>query len=201
MPEKFYITTPIYYVNDKPHIGHAYTTIVADVLARHYRQKIGEDNVYFLTGTDEHGAKIAEAASKSNISPQEFTDQITQEFKDAWAKLDISHDDFIRTTEDRHKKIVIDILEKLKAAGALYEADYEGLYCVGCEKFLTEADLVDGKCPDHDREPEQVTEKNWFFKLSDYLPDIKKKTKSWVLSNKGFQIFLFLVPTNLYPGA
>lgn len=178
MPEKFYITTPIYYVNDKPHIGHAYTTIVADVLARHYRQKIGEDNVYFLTGTDEHGAKIAEAASKSNISPQEFTDQITQEFKDAWAKLDISHDDFIRTTEDRHKKIVIDILEKLKAAGALYEADYEGLYCVGCEKFLTEADLVDGKCPDHDREPEQVTEKNWFFKLSDYLPDIKKKIES-----------------------
>ena len=178
MSDKFYITTPIYYVNDKPHIGHAYTTIVADVLARHYRQKLGDKSVYFLTGTDEHGAKIAEAAKAANISPQEFTDQITQEFKTAWEKLDIKYNDFIRTTEDRHKKIVVDILNKLKEVGALYESEYKGLYCVGCEKFLTDNDLVDGKCPDHDREPEQVTEKNWFFKLADYLPIIEKKIKS-----------------------
>ncbi|MBT4447336.1 MAG: class I tRNA ligase family protein, partial [Candidatus Komeilibacteria bacterium] len=151
MSDKFYITTPIYYVNDKPHIGHAYTTIVADVLARHYRQKLGDKSVYFLTGTDEHGAKIAEAAKAANISPQEFTDQITQEFKTAWEKLDIKYNDFIRTTEDRHKKIVVDILNKLKEVGALYESEYKGLYCVGCEKFLTDNDLVDGKCPDHDR--------------------------------------------------
>ena len=178
MSDKFYITTPIYYVNDKPHIGHAYTTIVADVLARHYRQKLGDKSVYFLTGTDEHGAKIAEAAKAANISPQEFTDQITQEFKTAWEKLDIKYNDFIRTTEDRHKKIVVDILNKLKEVGALYESEYKGLYCVGCEKFLTDNDLVDGKCPDHDREPEQVTEKNWFCKLADYLPIIEKKIKS-----------------------
>lgn len=175
---KFYITTPIYYVNDRPHIGHAYTTIVADVLARYFRNKIGKDNVYFLTGTDEHGAKVAEVAQKNKLTPQDFTDQISQEFKNAWSNLDISYDDFIRTTEDRHKKIVADILNKLKSTGALYEADYSGLYCVGCEKFLNLSELVEGLCPDHQRQPETVTEKNWFFKLSDYLPKIKKAIES-----------------------
>lgn len=175
---KFYITTPIYYVNDKPHIGHAYTTIVADVLARYWRDKIGKDNVYFLTGTDEHGLKVAEVAKKNKLTPQEFTDQISQEFKNAWKNLNISYDDFIRTTEARHKKIVINILNKLKDSDALYEADYSGLYCVGCEKFLNPSELVDGLCPDHRRVPETVTEKNWFFKLSDYLPKIKKDIES-----------------------
>ena len=178
MPDKFYTTTPIYYVNDKPHIGHAYTTIVADVLARYWRTKIGEDNVFFLTGTDEHGAKVAEVAKKNNVSPQQFTDQIAQQYKEAWANLDISNNDFIRTTEDRHKKIVVNILNKLKEAGVLYEADYKGLYCVGCEKFITESELVDGKCPNHNTEPETLAEKNWFFKLSDYLPKIKKSIES-----------------------
>ncbi|KKP92201.1 MAG: Methionine-tRNA ligase, partial [Parcubacteria group bacterium GW2011_GWA2_36_10] len=166
---KYYITTPIYYVNDKPHIGHAYTTIVADVLARHYRQKLGKDNVYFLTGTDEHGAKIAESAAKLNIDPQTFTDQISAQFKTAWKNLDISYDQFIRTTDAKHKKIVQEILVKLKAAktplnnDCLYQADYEGLYCVGCEKFILASELIDGLCPDHKTEPQKLAEKNWFF--------------------------------------
>lgn len=176
--EKFYITTPIYYVNDKPHIGHAYTTIVADVLARFWRGQIGEDNVFFLTGTDEHGGKVAEMAAKNNQSPQEFVDGVSQLFKDAWKQLDIKYDDFIRTSEKRHEKIVIDILKKLKDKGVLYEGDYEGLYCVGCEKFITEGELIDGKCPDHNRAPEKLKEKNWFFKLSDYLPKIKQAIES-----------------------
>ncbi len=174
MKNKFYITTPIYYVNSKPHIGQAYTTIVADVLARYYRNKLGEENVYFLTGTDEHGIKIFEAAEKEGLSPQKFTNNISREFKKTWQNLNISNDFFIRTTDKKHKKIVIDILEKLKKKDLLYEADYKGLYCVGCEKFLTINDLVDGKCSDHDREPEELAEKNWFFKLRKFLPEIKK---------------------------
>jgi methionyl-tRNA synthetase len=179
--KKVYITTPIYYVNDKPHIGHAYTTIVADVLARYHRDKLGDENVYFLTGTDEHGAKISESAQKAGIDPQKFTDQVSTEFKTAWQNLDISNNQFIRTSSEQHKKIVTEILNKLKSAqtpqgkDVLYEKDYEGLYCNGCEKFLTENDLVDGKCPDHNREPELVTEKNWFFRLEDFLPIIKEK--------------------------
>jgi methionyl-tRNA synthetase len=179
--EKKYITTPIYYVNDKPHIGHAYTTIVADVLARYYRNKLGKDNVYFLTGTDEHGAKVAESAKEAGIDPQKFTDQVSDEYKSAWQNLDISNDQFIRTTSKQHKKIVTDILNKLKEAktpagnDVLYEKDYEGLYCQGCEKFLTDNDLEDGQCPDHNKEPELVKEKNWFFKLNDFLPVIKEK--------------------------
>lgn len=182
--KKFYISTPIYYVNDKPHIGHAYTTIVADVLARFYRGQIGDKNVYFLTGTDEHGAKVAEAAEKQGVDPQTFTDQVSETFKDAWKNLDINYNHFIRTTDKQHKEIVIDILNKLKTAktpqgnDVLYQGDYEGLYCVGCEKFITEGELVDGKCPDHNKEPQKLTEKNWFFRLSDFLPNIKKAIES-----------------------
>ena len=182
--EKFYITTPIYYVNDKPHIGHAYTTIIADVLAHFWRTQIGEDNVFFLTGTDEHGAKIAEAAEKNNISPQKFTDNISTLFKEAWHNLEISNDYFVRTTDENHKKIVVDILKTLKQAktpqgnDVLYEGEYEGLYCIGCEKFITASELVDDKCPDHNKVPEKLSEKNWFFKLSDFLPSIKEKIES-----------------------
>ena len=175
---KFYITTPIYYVNDKPHIGHAYTTIVADVLARFYRSQIGEDNVYFLTGTDEHGAKVAEAAAKEGLDPQAFTDKVSQSFKDAWVNLDIKYDRFIRTTDKQHKEIVTNILNQLKDKGVLYEGDYSGLYCIGCEKFILESELVDGKCPDHNKEPEKLFEKNWFFKLSEFLPKIKQAIES-----------------------
>jgi len=175
---KFYITTPIYYVNDKPHIGHAYTTIVADVLARFWRAQIGDKNVFFLTGTDEHGAKIAEAAQVAGMEPQAFTDKVSQKFKDVWSKMDISYDYFLRTTDKDHGKIVTEILKTLKAKGILYEDDYQGLYCVGCEKFITEGELVDGKCPDHNKVPQKVVEKNWFFKLSEFLPKIKKAIQS-----------------------
>ncbi len=174
--KKFYITTPIYYVNDKPHIGHAYTTIAADVLARYYRQK--SDEVFFLTGTDEHGAKIAEAASKAGKSPQDFCDAIASEFQETWRRLNIGNDKFIRTTDEEHIKAVQKFVSRLKDSGALYEKEYEGLYCAGCEKFLTEKELVNGKCPDHQRKPEIVKEKNWFFKLSEYLPKVKKLIES-----------------------
>lgn len=181
---KYYITTPIYYVNDKPHIGHAYTTIVADVLARFWREKLGKENVYFLTGTDEHGAKIAESAAKLNIDPQTFTDQVSKQFQLAWKNLDISYDQFIRTTDEKHKKIVQEILLRLKIAqtpngnDTIYQADYQGLYCVGCEKFILESELVDGLCPDHKKVPQSLSEKNWFFRLADYLPSIINKIKN-----------------------
>jgi len=172
MKKKFYITTPIYYVNDKPHIGHAYTTIAADVLARYHRG-LGED-VLFLTGTDEHGDKVAEAAEKANKSPQEFTDEITECFKEAWQKLNIKYDDFIRTTEERHKKGVVKFLNKLNENDKIYQDDYKALYCQGCEDFIFKKDLVDGKCPYHNEEPELISEKNYFFKLVDFLPQVKE---------------------------
>ena len=176
---KYYITTPIYYVNDKPHIGHAYTTIVADVLARWHRQN--EDETFFLTGTDEHGTKIAESAKHAGKTPQEFCDEISEQFKTSWTNLNISNDDFIRTTSDRHIKRVQEIFTKLKNTktpsgnDVIYSGEYKGLYCTGCEKFLTEKELVDGKCPDHNREPEELSEKNYFFRLSDYKEIIKQK--------------------------
>jgi len=172
MPKKFYITTPIYYVNDKPHIGHAYTTIAADVLAR-YRKKQGDD-VWFLTGTDEHGDKIAQAAVKAGKSPQEFTDSVAENFKKAWQKLNIEYNDFIRTTEERHKKGVAKFLTKLKQSDKVYQDDYKALYCQGCEDFIFKKDLVNGRCPHHDKEPELVSEKNYYFKLVDFLPQVKE---------------------------
>ena len=173
---KFYITTPIYYVNDKPHIGHAYTTITADVLARHHREQ--GDEVFLLTGTDEHGSKIAEAAQKAGQEPQEFCDSIASNFQETWRRLNISNDKFIRTTDKEHIKAVQKFVVALKGADALYEKEYEGLYCSGCEKFLTDKELVNGKCPDHNIKPKKIKEKNWFFKLSEYLPKIKKLIES-----------------------
>jgi len=169
---KFYITTPIYYVNDKPHIGHAYATVSADVLARYHRF-LGNE-VHFLTGTDEHGSKVAESAAKAGVSPQEFCDINSGHYQMAWDQLDISNNDFIRTTEERHKIGVTFILNRLKEVGAIYESEYEGLYCTGCEKFMTEKDLVDGCCPDHKQKPQIVREKNYFFKLSNYLPQVER---------------------------
>lgn len=169
---KFYITTPIYYLNGEPHIGSAYPTIAADVLARYHR--LAGDEVFFLTGSDEHGAKIAEAAAKAGQAPQEFCDVMAAKFMECWDELNISNDDFIRTTSDRHKAGVVKFIEELKAAGAVYEADYEGFYCQGCEAFKTERDLVDGKCPDHNAKPQLISEKNYFFDLKKYLPAVKK---------------------------
>jgi methionyl-tRNA synthetase len=179
---KFYLTTPIYYVNDKPHIGHAYTTIAADVLARYHRLR-GEE-VFFLTGTDEHGEKVAQSAQDNNKSPQEFCDENSAKFALAWDVLNITNDDFIRTTQKRHEKVVETLFNKLKKAktpkgnNVIYEGDYEGLYCVGCEKYITEKELDNGKCADHQKAPELLKEKNWFFRLSDYEDILKKKIES-----------------------
>lgn len=164
--KKFYITTPIYYVNDRPHVGSAYTTIAADVSARLHRQ-LGED-VFFLTGTAEHGSKIAESAEKAGKEIKVFTDENAAKFSFTWDQLGIAPDDFIRTTEERHEKAVNLFFEKLKNSDKLYEGDYEGWYCVGCESFKKEAELVEGLCPLHKRKPEWIKEKNWFFKLSEY---------------------------------
>ena len=164
---KYYITTPIYYVNAKPHIGSAYTSIAADVLAR-YRRQLGDD-VFFLMGTAEHGSKMAQSAEKVGKTPQEFVDEMSQQFEQAWETLNISHDDFLRTTQLRHEEAVKLFFEKLKESGTIYEADYEGLYCVGHEAFMKEDELTpDGLCPDHKTKPELVKERNWFFKLSSY---------------------------------
>lgn len=171
--KKFYITTPIYYVNDKPHIGSAYTTIVGDVLARLHRS-IGED-VLFLAGTAEHGSKIAQSADKAGKDVQAFVDENSAKFSLAWDTLDIAPDDFIRTTEERHIKAVNLFFNKLKQSGKVYEGEYEGLYCVGHEAFLKESELVDGLCPDHKTKPDLIREKNWFFKLSDYGQILQEK--------------------------
>lgn len=182
--KKFYIATPIYYVNDSPHIGHAYTTIVADVLARFYRRALGKENVFFLTGTDEHGAKVAAAAAERGMKPQAFVEDISNKFRAAWQELEISLDYFVRTTDKEHQEIVVKILNILKTAktpsgnDVLYPDDYKGLYCVGCEKFIFASELVDGKCPWHNQEPQLVQEKNWFFRLQDFLPSIKKLIES-----------------------
>jgi methionyl-tRNA synthetase len=166
MKETFYVTTPIYYVNASPHIGHAYTTIVADVMARYYRMA-GYDT-YFLTGTDEHGDKVAEAAQEGGETPQQYADKISAQFRDLWPKLKITNDYFIRTTDEDHKETVRSILQKVYDSGDIYFGEYEGFYCVGCERFYRESELVDGKCPDHQTEPEHRKESNYFFKMSKY---------------------------------
>lgn len=171
-----YLTTPIYYVNDQPHIGHAYTTIAADVLARYHRLH-GRDT-FFLTGTDEHGAKVAESAEKAGKDPKTFVDEVSLMFRTSFEELNIQFDKFIRTTDDEHVRQVLVFMEKLKASGAIYEGEYEGLYCTGCEEFKTEKELVDGNCPIHLKPVDHIKEKNWFFKLSEYLPAVKKLIES-----------------------
>ncbi len=165
-PDSIYITTPIYYVNDRPHIGHAYTTVLADVLARSHRL-FGRDT-WFLTGTDEHGQKVQEAAAKLGVEPQAHADNTVVRFLEAWKKLEIRNDDFIRTTEPRHKLIVQEILQDLYDRGEIYRDEYDGWYCVACERFFTERDLADGKCPECSRPVQRVREANYFFKMSAY---------------------------------
>ncbi|MEE9910124.1 MAG: methionine--tRNA ligase [Deltaproteobacteria bacterium] len=166
MSKPFYITTPIYYVNASPHIGHAYTTIVADVLAR-YARMTGRET-FFVTGTDEHGDKIAVAAQKAGISPKQYADGISAQFRSLWPELAITNDYFIRTTDDNHVETVRSILQKVYDAGDIYFGAYEGFYCVGCERFYMEKELVDGKCPDHQTVPEHRKESNYFFRMSKY---------------------------------
>ncbi len=161
-----YITTPIYYVNAQPHLGHAYTTIVADTYSR-FRRLCGDD-VRFQTGTDEHGDKIVEAAMKENKEPKEYVDHISGMFRNTWELLKITPDNFIRTTDADHVKTVQDILQKVYDSGDIYFDEYSGLYCKGCERFLTEKELVNGNCPDHQVAPQEISEKNYFFRMSKY---------------------------------
>jgi methionyl-tRNA synthetase len=166
MPKSFYITTPIYYVNASPHIGHAYTTIVADVLARYHR--MAGENTFFVTGTDEHGDKIAEAAQKAGVTPQEYADKISAQFRSLCPELSITNDYFIRTTDSNHIETVRYILQKVYDSGDIYFGSYEGHYCVGCERFYMEKELIEGKCPDHQTKPEYRKESNYFFRMSKY---------------------------------
>lgn len=170
--EKFYITTPIYYVNAEPHIGHAYCTVLADVFARYHRL-LGHPT-YFLTGTDEHGQKVHDSAVKINLAPQEHCDLFAKRFQEVWKKLGIGHDDFIRTTQERHKKVVIDILQRVydskteDGQALIYSANYEGWYCKIEERYWTEKDLIEGRCPECNRPVQRLSEKNYFFKMSYY---------------------------------
>jgi methionyl-tRNA synthetase len=166
MSETFYITTPIYYVNARPHLGHAYSTIAADVACRYNLMRDRE--TFFLTGTDEHGDKIVRAAKNENLSPRAYVDKISGLFKDLCPELEIRYDRFIRTTDPDHVAVVKHILQKIYDSGEIYFSEYEGLYCFGCERFYTERELVDGKCPDHKTKPEVIKESNYFFKMSKY---------------------------------
>ncbi len=166
MARKFYITTPIYYVNDVPHIGHAYTTIAADVLARYHRLR--GDAVFFLTGTDEHGQKVAKAAQERGLTPKEHADSMTVNFRQLWKKLEITNDAFIRTTDKEHVAVVQELLQRLFDKGELERRTYEGWYCTPDERFWTEKEIVEGKCPDCGRPVERISESNYFFLMSKY---------------------------------
>ena len=168
----FFITTPIYYVNAKPHLGHAYTTVVADAMARFHRL-LGQDTL-FLTGTDEHGDKIVQAAEKEGKSPKEFVDGISALFQSLWPKLDIANDRFVRTTDEAHKASVQAFMQKVYDAGDIYFGEFGGHYCYGCERFYTEKELENGLCPQHLVKPEFISEKNYFFRMSKYLPWLKE---------------------------
>jgi methionyl-tRNA synthetase len=176
----YFITTPIYYVNASPHIGHAYTTIVADVLARYHR--LSGYRTFFLTGTDEHGDKIVEAAEKANTTPKDYADRISAQFRGLWPELAITNDYFIRTTDPNHIETVRFIMQKVYDAGDIYFGKYEGYYCVGCERFYMEKELVNGLCPDHQIAPEYREESNYFFKMSKYQDWLIKHIKD----NPGF---------------
>ncbi len=162
-----YITTQIYYINDKPHLGHAYTTIAADVLARYWRNR--GHKVFFLTGTDEHGLKVQRAAEKKGLEPKQFADSMAVKFLETWKKLDVKADFFIRTTDTAHEKFVAQFATKLYRQGDIYKDTYRGLYCIGCEAYIQDDDLVDGKCLLHNQAPQKIEEDVYFFRLSKWL--------------------------------
>jgi len=166
MKPTFYVTTPIYYVNDVPHIGHAYTTVAADVLAR-YKRMMGYD-VYFLTGSDEHGQKVEKAATTAGETPLELADRVVKRFQALWERLGISNNDFIRTTQERHKKGVSHIFKQLMDKGDIYLGEYEDWYCTPCETFWTETQLIEDRCPDCNRPVEKLKEESYFFRMSKY---------------------------------
>jgi len=176
--KSFYLTTPIYYVNDAPHIGHAYTTVAGDVLTRWHRQR-GE-SVWFLTGTDEHGEKVMNTAAANNVKPQDWCDRLVEEaWKPNWSALNIANDDFIRTTEPRHEERVQRFMTLLKDNGYIYAGKFEGPYCIGCEEFKLPGDLDDGKCKIHGKPVEMLSEDNWFFKLSAFVPQLLEHYKNY----------------------
>lgn len=179
MAEKFYITTAIDYVNAKPHIGHAFEKILADVLARWHT--LQGDKTFFLTGTDENAQKNAEVASKEGIPTQEFVDRNAKYFTKMNKVLNVKYDRFIRTTEEEHKKKSQEIFKKVFDKGDIYKGNYEGLYCKGCEEFKTEKDLVDGKCPEHSKEPEKISEEAYFFKLSEYKDQLIEFVEDYIV--------------------
>ncbi|MCC6220277.1 MAG: methionine--tRNA ligase [Deltaproteobacteria bacterium] len=164
--ERYYVTTPIYYANGHPHLGNTYSTTLADSLTR-FNRFLGKE-AFFLTGTDEHGDKVYQAALAANKTPLDFTNEVSDLFKSTWKELGLEYSRFIRTTEPEHKRVVQMILSRIYEKGDIYFGDYGGLYCVGCERFLTDKELVDGKCPDHQVEPKYVSEKNYFFRMSKY---------------------------------
>ena len=166
MKEKYYITTAIAYTSAKPHIGNTYEIVLADSIARYKRLK--GFAVYFQTGTDEHGEKIAKKAMEAGISPQEYVDKVTSEIKNIWDIMHTSYDKFVRTTDAHHKEVVQKIFQKMLEKGDIYLGEYEGLYCVPCESFWTESQLIEGKCPDCDRDVELKKEEAYFFRLSKY---------------------------------
>lgn len=174
MPDKptFYVTTPIYYVNDVPHIGHAYSTVGADALAR-FKRMDGYD-VFFLTGTDEHGQKIAKTAQEEGLEPKQLADKVVERFKEAWVKLGITYDRFIRTTDEDHRKVAQAFFKKVMDAGYIYKGHYEGWYCVPDEKFLLDSEVKDGKCPDCGRPVERIKEENYFFAMSKFQKQLEK---------------------------
>ena len=176
MKDKFYITTPIYYTNAKPHIGHAYTTIACDVLAR--ASRLQNKETFFLTGTDEHGAKIEKKAKEEGIDPQKFVDGFASIFQDLWKQLNVSNNVFIRTTSPAHKAAVQKVLQTLYDNGSIYKGSYKGMYCVGCEQFKSENELVDGKCPDHNAVPEEMEEECYLMKMNKWQETLISKIKS-----------------------
>ncbi|MCC7543479.1 methionine--tRNA ligase [bacterium] len=177
-PKKILITTPIYYINDRPHIGHAYSTIAADTLARYWRNKIGPENVRFSTGTDENSKKTIEAAREAGLDIPTYTDKLAAEWRQTWDSLKISYDDFIRTSEPRHKQAVDDLVNKIHAAGDVTKDIYEGPYCFRCEAFYRSEELVDDKCPIHKKEVENVKEDNYFFDLPKYADKLTELIRS-----------------------
>src|SRR5262245_53507639 len=176
---RLYVTTPIYYVNSTPHLGHAYTTVLADVLAGYHRL-LGVPT-WFLTGTDEHGEKAQLAAEARGISPQQLCDEYSQVFRDLHGRYGIRYDDFIRTTEERHKRIAVKVLEKLHAQGDFYKADYEGWYCTRCESFFNDTDVAEaggGVCPSQPvlhGKIQRIKESNWFFRMGKYAPEVLRR--------------------------
>ena len=213
MKKTFYITTPIYYANGSPHLGGAYTTIAADVLAR-WNKLLGKE-VFFLTGTDEHGQKIQETAEKEGLKPKEFVDKIAKEFEDVFKLINISNDNFIRTTDKVHEEEVKKILQRLYDKKFIYKGYYESYYCVGCEQYLNEIDLVDGKCPLHNREPELRKEESYLFRLSSFqdkllnliktgkyciLPEVRRKEIITFIESGLKDISISRLKKNIYWG-